>query len=435
VRVKFWGTRGSLARPGRDTVRYGGNTSCVEVRGGDGTVIMLDCGTGAHDLGRALLEEIRGPLHGHVLISHTHWDHIQGLPFFAPLFVPGHEWDVYAPQGVGQRLEATLAGQMEFEYFPVALKQLGAKVRYHDLVEGTFVAGGVHVTARYMNHPGLAMGYRLESAGVVVVYATDHEPHSPHQPPTPGGAPVHPEDGRHVEFLAGADLLIHDAQYTLAEYPAKLTWGHSPAELAVDFAIAAGVKRLALFHHDPMRDDAAVDALVAVCRTRARDRGGALEVFAAAEGQALDLEPQAAIPVAASGTGRETDRGTPATILVADDDVAVLEVLTEALETRGFNVLTAPDGVTALAVARAERPDLLLIDWTMPGMNGLEVCRALRADADPRLNGVPVILLTAHVEADDTAEGFASGVSDYLTKPFKTTLVLARVHAWLLRSR
>ena len=440
MRIRFWGTRGSLAKPGPSTIRYGGNTSCVEVRAADGTLIILDCGTGAHDLGRSLVASGERPIRGHLLLTHTHWDHIQGFPFFAPLFISGNEWDVYAAQGLGQRLEDTLAGQMEYTYFPVTLEQLDATIRYHELTEGVFDLGTVQVTARYLNHPGLAMGYRLESGGVAVVYATDHEPHSRHQPevaePTQV-VPVHHEDQRHVEFLAGADLVIHDAQYTLEEYPSKLTWGHTPAELAVDFALAAGVKRLALFHHDPLRDDAALDQLVESCRRRAV--AGGLDVFAAAEGQTIELaerdavtpratrQPKAAI---AKGVGAES-----ATILLVDDDPDIVRLLTMTLRPEGFRLLSASDGNAALEIARAERPDLLLLDWNMPGRNGLEVCRALRAESDPDLRNVPVVLLTGQVEAEDTAAGFAAGVTDYVTKPFKPTHIRSRVHIWLRRKR
>jgi CheY-like chemotaxis protein/phosphoribosyl 1,2-cyclic phosphodiesterase len=412
----------------------------VEVRARDGTLIVLDCGTGAHDLGRSLVASGVRPLRGHFLITHTHWDHIQGFPFFAPLFIRGNEFDVYAPQGLGQRLADTLAGQMEYAYFPVTLGQLNATIRYHELTEGAFDLGTVQVTARYLNHPGLALGYRLEAGGVTVVYATDHEPHSRHQPavvdPTQA-VPIHHEDRRHVEFLAGADLVIHDAQYTLEEYPSKLTWGHSPAELAVDFAVAAGAKRLALFHHDPLRDDAAVDQLVEGCRRRAV--AGGLEVFAAAEGQTIELaerkavtaraarQPEAAI---AKGVGAAS-----ATILLVDDDPEIVRLLTMTLQPEGFRLLPASDGNAALEIARAERPDLLLLDWNMPGRSGLEVCRALRAESDPDLRNVPVVLLTAQAEAEDTAAGFAAGVTDYVTKPFKPAHIRSRVHAWLRRKR
>ena len=140
MHIRFWGTRGSLAKAGPTTLRYGGNTSCVEVGMADGTLIIFDCGTGAHGLGQVLLASGKRPIDGHLLITHTHWDHIQGFPFFAPLFIPGNTWDIYAPGGLGNRLEETLAGQMEYTYFPVTLEQLGATIRFHDLVEGTLTS-------------------------------------------------------------------------------------------------------------------------------------------------------------------------------------------------------------------------------------------------------------------------------------------------------
>jgi CheY-like chemotaxis protein len=273
-----------------------------------------------------------------------------------------------------------------------------------------------------------------------VVYATDREPDSRHHSEVAGPAdlpPVHREDQRHVEFLAGADLVIHDAQYTLEEYPSKLTWGHSPAELAVDFALAAGAKRLALFHHDPLRDDAALDQLVESCRRRAI--AGELEVFAAAEGQTIELAEGATVPPRAArqpiAAIAKAVGASAATILLVDDDPDIVRLLTMTLRPEGFRLLSASDGNAALEIARAERPDLLLLDWNMPGRNGLEVCRALRAESDPDLRNVPVVLLTAQVEAEDTAAGFAAGVTDYVTKPCKPTHIRSRVHAWLSRKR
>jgi CheY-like chemotaxis protein/phosphoribosyl 1,2-cyclic phosphodiesterase len=432
--IRFWGTRGSLAKPGPSTLRYGGNTSCVEVRTADGTLIVLDCGTGAHGLGLALGSE-RQPLRGHLMITHTHWDHIQGFPFFAPLFSPGNEWDIYAPGGLGQHLERTLAGQMEYTYFPVTLGQLAATIRYHDLIEGSFAIGRVRVFAKYLNHPALALGYRLELGSVAIVYSADHEPHAPHLGETLNQAGiVHGEDRRHVAFLAGADLVIHDAQYRLDEYPQKTGWGHTPAELAVDYAVAARAKRLALFHHDPVRDDEAVDRLLEVCRRRAAAAGTGLEVFAAAEGQALDLaEAEGATARPVSAPVPIAPRAEPQTILVADDDPTIVKLLATSLETDGFRVLTASDGDTALRVARAEHPALILLDWQMPGSSGVEVTRVLRREADPRLREVPVVLITAQTGTEHTAEGFAAGVTDYLTKPFRPAHVRARIRTWLLR--
>jgi CheY-like chemotaxis protein len=438
MRIRFWGTRGSIPKPGPATIRYGGNTSCVEVRH-EGTLIVLDCGTGAHELGRQIVAESPGPIRGYLLITHTHWDHIQGFPFFAPLFVRGSEWDVYAPLQLGRTLEEILAGQMQRTYFPVPLGDLDATIRYHELTEGAFELDGVRVTTRFLNHPAPSLGYRLEGGGVTVVYATDHEPHSRHHPDARGDATrVHREDERHIEFLAGADLVIHDAMYTLAEYPDKLSWGHTPAEWTVDFAVAARARRLALFHHDPSRTDLALDALVARCRQRlpARD---APEVFAAAEGQSLLVTRPGVSPLVADATGGNTAERPPSiqttTILIADDDPDVMAVIVETLEPEGYRVLTASDGSAALALARQEHPDIVVLDWMMPGLDGLSVCRALRADADRVLARVPVVLITGRNDAQDTAAGFEAGVTDYLTKPFKPTHLLARLQSWLLRSQ
>jgi CheY-like chemotaxis protein/phosphoribosyl 1,2-cyclic phosphodiesterase len=439
MRIRFWGTRGSIPKPGPATVRYGGNTSCVEVRAGD-ALLVLDCGTGAHELGQQIVAASPGPVRGHLLITHTHWDHIQGFPFFAPLFVAGSEWDIYAPRQLGRTLEEILAGQMQRTYFPVPLGELDATIRYHELTEGGFEIGDVRVTTRYLNHPAPALAYRLERQGVTVVYATDHEPHSRHHPEEQGeAARVHREDERHIEFLTGADLLIHDATYTLEEYPAKLSWGHTPAEWAVDFAVAARARRLALFHHEPTRTDRALDALVARCRQRLPARGDAPEVFAAAEGQSLVVGRPGAAPAAAGPLLVATAEGgrppQETTILVADDDPDVMAVLVETLEPEGYRVLTAVDGEAALELARKERPDILVLDWMMPGLDGLSVCRALRESDDARLARVPVVLITGRADAQDTAAGFTAGVTDYLTKPFKPTHLLARLQSWLMRAR
>ena len=436
MHIRFWGTRGSLAKPGPTTLRYGGNTSCVEVRTAAGTLIVLDCGTGAHELGLALAASGEDPVHGHLMITHTHWDHIQGFPFFGPLFARGNEWDIYAPGGLGFQLEKVLAGQMECTYFPITLGQLAATIRYHDLVEGDFAIDDVRVVTRYLNHPALTLGYRLEAGAVTVVYSVDHEPHALHRATSEGtGGPlVHAEDRRHVEFLTGADLVVHDAQYTIEEYPEKVGWGHTPAESAVDYAVAAGVKRLALTHHDPQRDDEAVARLVERCRRRAAASGGGLEVFAAAEGHGLELAEHRGTESAPVGQATaEAPAAEPQTILVADDDPTVVRLLALSLGGDGFRVVTASDGETALRLARSERPALILLDWQMPGSTGVEVTRALRSSADPYFQEVPVVLITAQAGDENTAAGFAAGVTDYLTKPFRPVHVRARVRAWLLR--
>lgn len=464
MKVRFWGTRGSLAKAGPTTVRYGGNTSCVELRADDGTLVVFDCGTGAHGLGQELVRAGEQPVRGHLLITHTHWDHIQGLPFFAPLFVEGNEWDIYAPRGFGQRLEETLAGQMQYNYFPVTLQQLGAVIRYHDLTEGIFTVGSLQAISRYLNHPGLTLGYRVEAGGVSVVYATDHEPHSRQQAeashPSEGAPPlpsVHREDQKHLEFLAGADLVIHDSQYTVGEYKAKVGWGHSTFDYVVDASLSAGAKRLALFHHDPLRDDDALERELMACRRRVAALGASLEVLVATEGETIELPERAgAPPVARSGPsalGEPEGAGwrRPARaagdleglrdwlrlrtkLLIAHDDPEVRRLVTEALRPDGPRIIPAEDGPTALRLARAEHPALILLGRNLPGIDGLDISRALRADGDQRLRDVPVVLISGASAEEDMAAGFAAGVTDYLTRPFSAQYLRSRVRAWLMRS-
>jgi CheY-like chemotaxis protein len=229
--------------------------------------------------------------------------------------------------------------------------------------------------------------------------------------------------------------VIHDAQYTLEEYPQKTGWGHTPAEWAVDYAVAARARRLALFHHDPLRNDDAIDRLVETCRERARAAGSPLHILAAAEGEELLFLERAAEVSARDAPPSPTLTSHPLTILVADDDPTIVRLLTLSLDQDGFRLVTASDGKTALERARCEHPALILLDWQMPGADGIEVTRALRSDPDPALRDVPVVLITAQSGAGNTAAGFAAGVTDYLTKPFRPAHVRARVQAWLLRRR
>lgn len=423
MRVRFWGTRGSIAKPGPTTVRYGGNTSCVEVAANDGTLVILDCGTGAHGLGQALMAARSGPLHGHILIGHTHWDHIQGFPFFAPLFVPGNEWDIYAPGGLSKHLQDTLAGQMDYTYFPVSLTQLGATLRYHDLVEGTFSLGGITVSAQYLNHPALTLGYRLTADGASIVYATDHEPHSQVSAMPSGGAQLpsfpHQEDQRHAAFLHGADLLIHDTQYTAAEYPQRHGWGHSTVEYVVDMALAAETKQLALFHHDPLRTDEAVDQLVLAARARANAAAGRLDVFGAAEGQVLDLTGALAAnqfsrPMPSDRTFDA--RGRAALLAVADSEAA--RILQEAVQAEGMVPRVVPPGAFDVALER-EQPALVFLDEA--------------SELPAVLSDVPLIRILAKEEARSC--GAQPGISDCLASPFSSAYIRSRMRAWLLRSQ
>jgi phosphoribosyl 1,2-cyclic phosphodiesterase len=441
MRIRFWGTRGSIARPGPTTLRYGGNTSCVEVVANDGTWVVLDCGTGAYELSRDLRR--RGPLPavGHLLIGHSHWDHIQGFPLFEPLYDARSEWRIYAAGDESRHLKQTLTEQMSPEHHPVALGDLNASVRFRVLTEGSFDVGGIRVTAQYLHHPALTLGYRLEADGVALVYATDHEPHLVplHAGPT-GAAPVHPEDRRHVGFLAGADLVIHDSQYTLAEFPARRGWGHTPVECAVDYAVAAGVKCLALFHHDPERDDDAVECLVASARARAAQVGSPLEVFAAAEGQELDLRGarEEAASAASGGGSALIASASPAkrSVLLAEDDAELALRLGATLGEDGMQLVQVTGLAAALDAAQLDPPSLLLLDLDVPWSELLAACRTLRSAADPRLREVPLLLVAGSAPSErELTEAFEAGATDYLSRPIKPALVRSRIRGWLLRSQ
>ena len=426
MQVRFWGTRGSIAKPGPSTVRYGGNTSCVEVRSSGGTLVVLDCGTGALALGAELMR--RGaPMRGRLLISHTHWDHIQGLPFFAPLFVPGNEWDIYAPHGFLQSVREMLAGQMQHTYFPVDLGQLGATIRYHDLTEGELKVGDIEITSRYLNHPALTLGYRLEADGAAMAYCCDHEPHS--RPLAYGSTEIGDQDHEHVAFVSGVDLLIHDAQYRAVEYEAKVGWGHSTLESVTTIAKLAGVKTLAFTHHDPNRDDDTLDREVAALKTN-----GLFNVFAAAEGQVIDITPAAGHPHHHQGD-------TPAAEVAEDPKLAEQSVLLgivdpelydefwRALQADGVRARHAISRAAAVEAALAEPPSLIILERHLPG-DGLATCRELRGLHDPALAGVPIIITAAQ---EEIGPGAAAGVTDWLLKPFSEIYARTRMRAWLMR--
>lgn len=255
MRITFWGVRGSIPSPGPDTVGVGGNTSCVEVRAGK-LLIVFDGGTGLRLLGKTLLKEM--PIKAHLFFSHVHWDHIQGFPFFDPAFVPGNEINLYGGNNVSRTLEETLAGQMDHPSFPVHLTDMGAKMIFHDVIENTPIeldAGDgtkAVISGAHGNHPNGVWAYRVDHGGKSVMYATDTEHYAVVDP-------------RLASLAKGTDVLIYDSQYTPEEYAgtagtggSKVGWGHSTFEEAVKLAKAAAVKKLVLYHHDPMQSDAAV---------------------------------------------------------------------------------------------------------------------------------------------------------------------------------
>jgi phosphoribosyl 1,2-cyclic phosphodiesterase len=294
MKVRFWGTRGSIAAPGPHTTRFGGNTSCVELSTPSGGILVLDCGTGARALGNRLAACARGPISATILLSHTHWDHIQGFPFFAPLFQPENHFKVYGPEGAHLSLRDVLAGQMEHNYFPVELDQLAARILYQDLNEGSHQIDGITVRALPMNHPSPTLGYRVEAGGQSICYLCDHEPYSENvwrEGASHGRLEsiLEAGDRRHAEFMQDADLVIHEAQYTPEEYPSKRHWGHSTYHYAVELAVAAGVRRLMLTHHDPAHDDEFVADIERRAQELAASLGSPLDVCCAYEGCEITL--------------------------------------------------------------------------------------------------------------------------------------------------
>src|SRR5580692_3489389 len=278
MRVRFWGTRGSIAAPGPDTIHFGGNTSCVELTTPSGGVVVLDCGTGARALGNHLVDTESGPVSATILLSHTHWDHIQGFPFFAPLFQPKNRFMVYGPDGSRLSLRDVLAGQMEHHYFPVELDQLAARIVYQDLGEGVHQVDGLTVRAQKMNHPSPTLGYRIEAGGRSISYLCDHEPYFENvwREGAPAGrleSILEAGDRRHAEYMQGADVVIHEAQYTPDEYPSKRHWGHSTYSYVVELAAAVGVRRLFLTHHDPSHDDEFIAGVERQAQELARSLG------------------------------------------------------------------------------------------------------------------------------------------------------------------
>jgi len=273
--VRCWGTRGSVPSPGQATVRYGGNTSCVEVRAGDCRII-LDAGTGIRLLGEQLSSS--STKRASIFLTHFHWDHIHGFPFFAPAYDPEFELRIIGPAQEGLDMESLLRGQMESVYFPVPYETLGARTSFQHLNQGTWEHDGVQMRSMRMRHTSFTVGYRVDAFGSAIVFIPDNE--------LIGGDYPVPSDwmDQLVDFVSGADLLLHDAMFTDEEYPSKRGWGHSTFSQAVELAERGQVKELQFFHHLPGRTDQDLDLLVQHFREEVGTRGFSLEINAAAEG-------------------------------------------------------------------------------------------------------------------------------------------------------
>ena len=305
MKVKFWGVRGSIPCPGPKTMKYGGNTSCIELRFPDiDRLIIIDAGSGIRELGNFMMANDlpKGPIKTDLFLTHTHWDHIMGFPFFTPIYIPGSQIKIYGPVSYeGDSLEGIVGGQLTYRYFPVRQTELAASLTYVDLNEGERDLGdGIKVSAKYLNHPILCLGYRFEYQGKVFCTAYDTEPFhnlfctDPEDPSydegmANEGASVAEEQNDVLEnFFKGVDLLIHDTQYTEEEYKGRfMGWGHSSFEHAVAAANRVGVKSMALFHHEPVRTDEQLDELAKIHCTKIGP--GGTEVFFAKEGMEIEL--------------------------------------------------------------------------------------------------------------------------------------------------
>lgn len=273
MRVKFWGTRGSVPTPGRATEKFGGNTTCVEITTQNHRLI-LDAGTGVRELGLELAEE--GPSASTMIFSHLHWDHIQGLPFFTPLFLKGFKITIFAPAPLKSPLKKVLNKQMATDVFPVDFADLSADIRFETLADEGITAGPFRISATPQQHPGGSWAYRVEADGRVVYYSTDNET----DPSATADA-----QARQVDAYRGANLLIADGQYTENEYPSRRGWGHGVLEHVTRMAAEAGVDRLAITHHDPMRDDEELITLERLIRKSAPN----LQLFFARDGLAVEV--------------------------------------------------------------------------------------------------------------------------------------------------
>ena len=305
MKIKFWGVRGSIPCPGPNTVKYGGNTPCISLRfEGLDRLIIIDAGSGLRELGNDMMANdfSNGPINTEIFLSHTHWDHIMGFPFFVPIYVPGTKIKIYGPVTYeDESLEDVVGGQLTYRYFPVRQAELASDIEYLDLKEERIEIGdGIIVKTKYLNHPVLCLGYRFEYQGKVLCTAYDTEPFQnvfctdPEDPSydegmaTEGEEVAREENQRIERFFNGADLHIYDAQYTQEEYvSSKIGWGHTSLEHAIAAAKRSDVKKMALFHHEPIRTDNQIDKLVnEYCNP---SYTGDLECFFAREGMELKL--------------------------------------------------------------------------------------------------------------------------------------------------
>ena len=284
ISLQYWGVHGTLPAPGPDYTRYGGNTPCVSVEVSGEPLTIFDCGSGVKQLSDRIMAAAGERFSGRIFISHTHWDHINTVPFFAPLYVRGNQIELFGPYQGDLTIERAISAQMESVYFPVTIREFGARLVFRDLREERLDFGALRIDTMLLRHPGYCLGYKLTCRERIVCYVTDNELYLPTDPR---------HDARYVErladFVRGADVLITDTTYRDHEYPSKVDWGHSCVSQVCDLAARAGVKRLHLFHHDPDQTDADIDAKLEDATRELARLGSHVVCEAPAEGSTLVL--------------------------------------------------------------------------------------------------------------------------------------------------
>lgn len=297
MKIRFWGTRGSIPTPGKDTVRYGGNTPCVEVRLQNDNLVVFDAGTGIRALGDSLIATGES-LKAYLVISHPHWDHIHGFPFFKPLFISGNEFTIIGAESRNLKLRQMISDQMDKVYFPIQLNELKAKIKFHPVRGAAIPVFGATLSSLYVNHPAFALGYRLDVGNRSMVYISDNEPFDREVAQSVKNVDrkiiaeyikVKGDPNQRIfDFCRGADILIHDTTYTPEEYVNHVGWGHSHYLFSLKIADEARVKRLVLFHHEQTHSDDKIDEIVSKCEREIRTRNYRFHCIAAAEGMELD---------------------------------------------------------------------------------------------------------------------------------------------------